>query len=334
MLKNILKKIIPASILNKIRVLKSYSILFKNYLYDMKRFAKHSLVLNSPSNADQLLSKIIVQYHIIEKGMALKDTRLGYAKAPLAELFSLLQKYVDRGYSKDNIHFQAAIGALKAYVAYHEGMKYDVAAVKEQLQAFDKYYNNAFGGKIDLTKSEVLQAGKSNFEEFANNRFSVRNFSGEPVDMKLIYNAIRLAQKTPSVCNRQTSRVYVISDDEAKKKLQQLQQGNRGFGHIVDKYLIVTSDLNYFHRAGDRNQSFVDGGLYAMSLLYGLHYEGLAACTLNWAVTKEDDMALRQRFKIKDSENIILVIAIGHYPEQFTVAKSTRQKAEEITTVI
>ena len=333
-MKKILKKIIPSAIRVRLRELLSCMLLFKNYMYDMKRFVKHSLVVSKPKKASQLLSNIIVQYHIIEKGMSLKDTRLGYGKSVINELLSLLKQYVECGYTTDNIHFKSAIGALKAYASYHQDAGYDISFLGRELTTFDKYFVNNCGGKIDLSKNEVLNATKASFEEFANNRFSVRNFSDKPVDLELIYKAVRIAQKTPSVCNRQTSRVYVISDSEVKKKLQQLQQGNRGFGDIVDKYIIVTSDLSYFHRVGDRNQAFVDGGLYAMSLLYGLHYEGLAACTLNWAVTKEEDIDLRKYLKIGDSENIILIIAVGHYPEKLSVPRSTRESAENITTVI
>jgi hypothetical protein len=61
------------------------------------------------------------------------------------------------------------------------------------------------GGTEKLTRSDVLQASQAPFERFSQLRYSVRQFSPQDVDLETIRGAVRVAQKTPSVCNRQQS---------------------------------------------------------------------------------------------------------------------------------
>jgi hypothetical protein len=48
-----------------------------------------------------------------------------------------------------------------------------------------------------------------------------------------------------------------------------LQGGIRGFGHLTNKLIVITSDTAVFLMMKD--QAFIDGGMYAMNVLYGLH---------------------------------------------------------------
>jgi nitroreductase len=150
------------------------------------------------------------------------------------------------------------------------------------------------GGTVELRREEILRRSKGDFLQCSLSRHSIRCFSGEPVDLSLINEAVRIAQTTPSVCNRQSSRVYIIQDESSKQAVLERQPGNRGFGHLADKILIVTSDLRAFSGMHERNQAFVDGGMFAMSLLYSLHYLGLGACALSWMVRKDVDEKMRK----------------------------------------
>ena len=67
-----------------------------------------------------------------------------------------------------------------------------------------------------------------------------------------------------------------------------------------------------------------------MSLIYALHSLGLGTCCLNWSVTRERDLALRKDAKIDHSESIIMMIAVGNLPDNFSVANSSRKPVEEI----
>ena len=173
---------------------------------------------------------------------------------------------------------------------------------------------------------------KVDLSGFFSHRFSVRHFSEEPVGRELLHSALRMAQKSPSVCNRQSGRVYVFDNDELGSSVLACQNGNRGFGHTANKILVVTSELGSFLSAGERNQCWIDGGLFAMSLIYALHSLGLGVCCLNWSVEFERDEELRRVAGIRDSENVIMLLAVGHLPERFRVACSQRRPTEEVVT--
>ncbi|MFR4831476.1 MAG: nitroreductase family protein [Bifidobacterium sp.] len=49
-------------------------------------------------------------------------------------------------------------------------------------------------------------------------RHSVREFAEAPVTVEEIMNAVRVAMRTPSVCNRQPTRVHIITDAELHQK--------------------------------------------------------------------------------------------------------------------
>jgi len=108
------------------------------------------------------------------------------------------------------------------------------------------------------------------------------------------------------------------------------QPGNKGFGHLASRGLIVTADLQSFSGTGERNQPFVDGGMFAMSLLYALHALGLGACPLAWSMRPAQDREMRKALGIPDSEAVIMMISVGHLPDSLQVAKSHRMPIEHV----
>ena len=139
-----------------------------------------------------------------------------------------------------------------------------------------------------------------------------------------------MAQWTPSVCNRQAWRVYCFHDPDAKRAVLAHQNGNAGFGHQASWVFVITCDVANFVSVGERNQAWVDGGMFAMSLLYAIHSLGLGACALNWSKEKEDDRALRRTAGIDDRDVIIMLAAVGHLPEKLRVAHSVRKDLNEV----
>lgn len=134
----------------------------------------------------------------------------------------------------------------------------------------------------------------------------------------------------PSVCNRQAWRVYDLPKSELMASILSCQNGNAGFRDIIPRTLIVACDLRQFVSVGERNQGWIDGGMFAMSLLWTIHAEGLGACALNWSVEKQADEALRKLAPIPDHEIVLMMIAFGHVPESFRVAQSPRKSLGDV----
>jgi nitroreductase len=326
----------PKKLFITIKAMRDMPKIINNYYYDFKRYIKYSSSI-SDSKRIKLEAQITAKYHVIEKGLSMPEPRKGFGKDKVNLLISLLERYKNSGFSMETTQIQAALQVLQRYFEFNKSVKDDYT-LKLKSKTDNLVINTKVDGKVGgtflINKEDFLAKTHENFKEFAYSRYSVRNFSDEAVDLDLLLESIKIAQKTPSVCNRQSSRVYIIKDKEKVKEALSFQNGNRGFGHLIDKVLIVTSDLNAFKGLIERNQSFVDGGMFSMSLLYALHYQGLGACALNWSVGKGKDIQLRNALGIKESENIMMMIGVGNLPDKLSVPISKRKDIDEIITII
>lgn len=79
----------------------------------------------------------------------------------------------------------------------------------------------------------------------------------------------------------------------APRHMMIYQYRNNGFRHKLGAVLVITTDLREFDIMGERNQAWIDGGLFTMALTFALHAESLGTCMLNWAADKEQDKTLR-----------------------------------------
>jgi nitroreductase len=331
----LLEHAMPNSVREFVSQLKFSRRLIPNYYYDFKRYLRFSSTTNPYGTKARFQGRIIATYHVIEKGLSLKEPRTGFGVGMVNSLIDLLRTYSER-YGWDDVS-QVALNTLFSYYKFNLDQGYENLELYSHLiQLKDKSEEAkssiSGGGVRSVSRQDIQAAIDVNFRDFVNSRYSIRNFGDEDISDKTLQGAVSIALKTPSVCNRQTWKVHVFSDEEIKKKVLGYQNGNRGFGHAANKVLIVTSDLSYFLNANERNQAFVDGGLFSMSLVYALHSFGIGTCCLNWSVTSRQDLALRQEIAIPDSEVIIMMIAVGSLPEQFNVANSARRKVEEIMT--
>jgi nitroreductase len=180
---------------------------------------------------------------------------------------------------------------------------------------------------IEIERAAVWARARIDFAAFAASRHSVRQFTGEPVDPEDMRAAIADAAKSPSVCNRATCMAYVAFSEAARARALSFQDGNRGFGHLAGAVIIVVSDMRGFIGFGERNQGFVDGGLFAMSLAYALHARGYGVCMLNWSATAGRDRRMRRALGIPSHQAVVTMMAVGRMPERLRVAASPRREA-------
>jgi len=186
----------------------------------------------------------------------------------------------------------------------------------------------------NLSRKDIIFKTHVDFESLSQYRFSVRDFSNEALNLSDIEKAIRISQKTPSVCNRQPWHTYLIRDKEVISNLLLLQGGLTGQGSNIDSLILVTSDNNSLNTYRERNQGFVDSGMYSMSLLYAFASLGIAGCPLNANMPFRNENRVRNIMSIPSHQNLTMFIAIGGYPENFNVPKSKRFSLDTILTRI
>lgn len=192
-------------------------------------------------------SKILRQTHMIEKGMSLSEPRKGFGQQKIAVLFEMMDQYLKMGYPSDGMPFQDAIIVLNAYVDMQKGLGYENAAMVEKLKTYDTYRIDGLtaGIKYD-TRANLMSNIDKPFPEFFYSRHSMRQFESKSLIIEDVEKAIKIAQKAPTACNRQASKVYLYKDKATNDALGELIAGNTGFQQEVPNYLVVTADVSRF----------------------------------------------------------------------------------------
>ena len=162
-------------------------------------------------------------------------------------------------------------------------------------------------------------------------RHSVRDFSNEPVPMDLLRKACDLALHAPSACNRQGTRIYVLTGDN-KKLLENWLSGIGGFAEEVDKYIILTAKISvYRFEEACQFQYVVSPSILAGYLSLALQSLGIGACLIQRPLVRTKLWEeLSKKLNIPDDEQIVLMIGVGMLKEQYNVPVSNRMSYETI----
>ena len=305
------------------------------YFFDLKNDVRYSSLCTEPqSQQEMLLSSLVVAAHTIEKGLTMPKRRFPFGEAKAMEILINCQEYVQRGYDLSESRFIDVVGIMQEYraetnnrVGPNSKIDYYVdllSSVIPQTDNLKQCYH--------INRDDYFSHNFDGFESFSISRHSCRNLSGHVRDEDLKI-ALSLSMNAPSTCNRQSHRIHLLQSDEAKRSILGIQSGNRGFGDIVDQFVLVTSDLRCWPSQHQRNAPYVDGGIYVMNLLYCLHCAKIAACTLNLFLDKGKTQRLHDELGIPQNEVPIALIAIGVPPEQFDLARSHRRGFLEVTTI-
>ena len=336
MLRMILRKYF-SGFYNLLRAYYAMKLLKKAYLYDIKRYFEYSDYFYNDSE-QRCMMRIIHRYHPVEKGLCMPEMRLGFGKENISKLIEDCKIYKAKYLKTASLNnsagyqqFKHAISTLLEYEQIHLAAGYvldnelqlNIANLTKEIE------NQTICKQIETTKEKYFEDINLSFKKLSESRYSLRNFSGK-IRNEDILKAIEIAQNSPSACNRQPTRVHIVESEELKNKVLEIQGGNRGFGSLADKVLIVSVELVGYRDVSERNNLFVDGGLYAMSLLYALHSYKIGACALNWCCTIEQDMLLRKTVEIPKTQTVIMMIACGGVPEKFKLAYSKKSSADTV----
>lgn len=193
------------------------------------------------------------------------------------------------------------------------------------LSALNLWNESSLISESSASRDEMLRVSPF-LPSFFSSRRSCRNFDFKrQIPEALITESVTLAQESPSVCNRQASRVKIFRDPDRIAKILDLQNGNAGFGHNIPMLAIVSSDRRYFRNPGERKQRWIDGALFAMTLVWALHGCGLSSCMLNWSMGHKATQTLRERAELDAHLDVVCLIAIGYAAEPHLAARSRRR---------
>ena len=308
--------------------------LFIEFIYDFKQFRKN-YARTGKNEKDYKIheARIILYYHVLEKGLSHPEPKEKFGLETAMKLIEILEDYFLFNFpSTDQV-----IAGIEVLVAYTKAPTIkpfiDKTIIDRVSYLRERHIHKKIDpvGAIELSKTKFFSNNDKPFSEFARSRRSCRQFTKSEIPKKRVFEAVDIARiSSPSVCNRQTCKVHHLTKKVDILNHLKLQEGNRGFGEKIENLLLVTSDLRLFVNVNEKNQAFVDGGIFTMSLLFALHSVKLGAVPLNWCYNSKQDRALKKLGFVSESEKLILMIGIGNVPDYFSVPASVRRPLREI----
>lgn len=304
--------------------------------YEYWNFSKHVARCGMSKNPEKLLTEILMTTHALEKAFSLYNKRKGFGVKKIVSLITNIKKYISKyGYS-EKLHVSMAL--INRYLEYQAKDGYENAILETVGQEFQNIIRNnrldrlifKEAGFIVRSKTEMLESTKVDFKQLAYNRFSFRHFSDEDVPNALISEALDIAKKSPSACNRQAYRVHVFSGKD-KDLILEMQGGASSFYSEANKAVLITGDMNRYFTT-EMHLPYVDGSLFAMSFIYALTSLGVASIPLTMGrklVTLKD---VKAKMNIPENEVPVILIALGYYPDSAMLSLSHRNEIESFTT--
>jgi nitroreductase len=301
--------------------------------YDLRRRV-YDKVYNDGA-AEKVKRDLTLLYHIVEKGLTMPVPRPGFGKKVVIDLCNVVLRYERMNLAQDQMEFVQSVTVLKEYNKLHKeiGFQLDDDVIERLNRVVNRFDNVKGLEQIDISEMEYFKNVNAPFDVFCRSRFSVRNYTNKEIPLEVLYDCIDLAQKSPSFCNRQPTRVYIVKSEATKQAILDVQNGNRGFGHLAETLIVLSSVISTTKDIHERFENHLNGGMFAMTLLNALHFNKIAACSLNWSVSSDKDITMRKLLNIPENEVVLLVISCGYPPENFKMAASPRKKANEITSI-
>lgn len=310
-----------ATIKNKIKKMLLAVKLGSFFLSDYIFYIKHNI--DSDYSSDCQLARIMLTMHQLEKGMSFTDSKREFGGDKAFALVSMIRKYISIC-GKDKV-CDVAINVLYEYLQRDNSTRNENvrAAIKKLCSEYQSVINEGYAGIKTVVEPPLFD--NRVIENFFATRSSVREYSVEPITEKEISSALRIASFTPTACNRQTSRVYHINDKAQMTALIDNQLGNQGWCNNAQSCFVVTVNECYFGGGYERNQGFIDGGLYAMNFVWGLHLNHIATCFKMFVREPKREELFKKIAKIPENEIPIVLILAGHYKSISVVSpKSVR----------
>lgn len=307
---------------------------------DMRRYIRHACIGWNRIEHDegQLEGRMIANYHVVEKGLSMPDFRPLAGVSTVKTLIGLVEEGGRRFCWDENVNYGAARQALSSYGRRHQDLGIDLSPTFESdeisLLLSPSTGGSDSGGAAAYLRESYFSAIHDEFSSFAKSRHSCRVFeTNTPIAIERILEAVDVARHSPSVCNRQCWRVHVYQGYQEVQDLLALQEGNRGFGHTIPSILIVTAGLKVFEGYKERNQAYIDGGLFSMSLMYALHHQELGCVPMCWLASEETDQKLRKLASIGDDEVVLMFLGVGVPVAEFSSPVSQKRTVAEIVQV-
>lgn len=306
----------------------------KYFFREIESLLKHYKVNTSNVYRQQREQFRIIRFmHSIEKGLSLKEIKPGFGVSKVISLMNRLEDYAQCGFDCSHESVKMAVSAIGEYVQWHKERNILDSEVENRYKKLISVFSETdkSGGAEKFAKSDILNFDAKEFDKVLYSRHSLRNFSGEDVDVETLKEAVDKANRCPSACNRQPTKVYIVKNKKSVQYLSGHLEGTGGFADDCKNFLIVTGNSAAFEFV-ENNQWIVNAGIFAGTLQLTLHSQGIASCVINSPLVRSKKITqIRNYFSIPENEEIVCFMGVGMYPDEFSAPVSKRFTVDEIT---
>lgn len=304
--------------------------IYRSYIFEARRFAKLNTNNRYRNNKNKHRAILLRMSHGLEKAFSLPNMRekfgVNAAKALLAEIKAYYELY---GLESEVLE---GLKILKNYFHYHlDTNDSEISSLNTEFKELIYELNIELadlGGDCFKQISVVTDFNEKQFDEFFMARYSVRKYKDEIIPIDTIKHCGYIAGKTPSACNRQPWNLRVLQSRSQINKALSIQNGNRGFSDEISNLVIVTGKISCFS-SKERNQVYIDCGMYSMSFILALHSRGISSCALNMSYQSGDELNIAKELSFEQDEVPIMMIAIGKAADDAILANSTRKSVDD-----
>lgn len=303
------------------------------FLVEMLSYWKRLCRYNASMHTDQDMYKmqytLLRENHIIEKGMSMRQSRKGFGQAKVTALIERLRRYHQRYGSANPAFLAYPLSTIQEYISYQQ---HDGVAIPAIEQAFSQLCQEAGvtpdmlsipAGIKTMQAEELRQQAKGDFSSLLHSRHSIRYFQDIRPSERVLEEALALAARTPSACNRQAWHTHIYFGEDAHELLR-MQGGCNGFCDDIPCCIVVTADMKGF-LGHEPFQCYIDGGLYAQNLINALHFVGLGGIPLSCGFMSTQLLRMQKQFNIPANEVMIVIIGTGVMYDEMKIAVSTRK---------
>ncbi|WP_051292700.1 nitroreductase family protein [Olivibacter sitiensis] len=280
-------------------------------------------------------SKTRRNIHRLEKGIAanMLDRRNSFATDYISETI-------------DDFSALAQNGANPYFLKWGKDVLETYFSIVTQTDSIEALYTKF--RSIDLSKSDnhsiksipyaygTVRSSKPTFEQLNSllvNRHSVRWYNGKRVADDIIQKAVSAALTAPSACNRQAFKVYCLQGDKLED-IKRLKLGFEIFADYIHTFLFIVGDLSAYVEERDKHLIYIDGGLFAMSLMLALETMGVSSCPINYPDMSWLDNEIERILDLQRYQKGVMLISIGYANEDSPIPFSAKKQVNEVLTFV
>ncbi|KUL81710.1 hypothetical protein ZTR_09512 [Talaromyces verruculosus] len=211
----------------------------------------------------------------LEKGLTLEEPRTGFGRPKVEFILRAVKALKETGYT--SVATRGDRGTIQDYFPFYEEHHFTLPTDYERsLRDFVGEGKDSFrGGAVPLTKEKIQEATAFDYTRLVQTRHSIHHDTGESISPEQIKLAVSRTIHSSRSVNRETRRVYAVYDPVLRDRWLKCQFGNNEFGHKIGTVLVITADIREFDIIGERNQAWIDGGLFAMGMNFALHADNV-----------------------------------------------------------